>query len=132
MSEPSESEVILSLGGGVQSSTLALMALRGDLPPGFRRPRAAVFADTGFEPAQVYAHLRWLIDTLGRSSFPEFSLFAIFAQPSPWKERAAPPDIATTARIGELFMGPFVLPFEIASLLLTAGMIGAIVIARED
>jgi hypothetical protein len=43
------------------------MAFRGDLPPGFRRPRAAVFADTGFEPAQVYAHLRWLIDTLGQA-----------------------------------------------------------------
>jgi hypothetical protein len=66
-SEPSESEVILSLGGGVQSSTLAVMALHGDLPPGFRRPRAAVFADTGFEPARVYAHLRWLIHTLGQT-----------------------------------------------------------------
>ena len=43
------------------------MALRGDLPPGFRRPRAAVFADTGFEPARVYAHLRWLIHTLGQA-----------------------------------------------------------------
>ena len=43
------------------------MALRGDLPAGFRRPRAAVFADTGFEPARVYAHLRWLIHTLGQA-----------------------------------------------------------------
>jgi hypothetical protein len=57
--------VILSLGAGVQSTAIALMAARGDLPAGYERPRAAVFADTGFEPRRVYAHLRWLIDTLG-------------------------------------------------------------------
>jgi hypothetical protein len=43
------------------------MALHGNLPAGFRRPRAAVFAGTGFEPARVYAHLRWLIHTLGQA-----------------------------------------------------------------
>jgi hypothetical protein len=40
------------------------MAAR-DALPGFGRPVAAVFADTGFEPRDVYQHLRWLIDTLG-------------------------------------------------------------------
>jgi hypothetical protein len=53
--------VILSLGAGVQSTTLALMTARGDLSPGFPQPTAAVFADTGWEPASVYRHLRWLI-----------------------------------------------------------------------
>jgi hypothetical protein len=57
--------VILSLGAGVQSSTLALMAARGDLPPGFAQPTAAVFADTGWEPASVYRHLHWLIEAIG-------------------------------------------------------------------
>ena len=37
---------ILSLGAGVQSSTMALMSARGDLP----KPDAAIFADTGHEP----------------------------------------------------------------------------------
>lgn len=40
----------LSLGAGVQSTTLLLLAVEGDLP----RPDAAIFADTGWEPAAVY------------------------------------------------------------------------------
>lgn len=48
----------LSLGAGVQSTVLALMAERGeyDLP----KPDVAVFADTGWEPPSVYEHLDWL------------------------------------------------------------------------
>jgi hypothetical protein len=48
---------ILSLGAGVQSSTMLLMGLRGEFGEG---PDAAVFADTGWEPAAVYRHLEWL------------------------------------------------------------------------
>lgn len=44
---------VLSLGAGVQSTTLVLLAAEGRLP----KLDAAVFADTGWEPAQVYAHL---------------------------------------------------------------------------
>lgn len=47
---------VLSLGAGVQSSVLALMSARGDLPP----LDAAIFADTGWEPAEVYRWLDWL------------------------------------------------------------------------
>jgi len=47
---------ILSLGAGVQSSTLALMASYQELPV----PDAAIFADTGWEPKAVYAWLDWL------------------------------------------------------------------------
>lgn len=53
--------IVLSLGGGVQSTTLALLALRGELP----LPEAAVFADTGWEPPAVYANLAWLREQLG-------------------------------------------------------------------
>lgn len=48
---------ILSLGAGVQSSTLALMAARGEVGP---MPDAAIFADTQWEPAAVYRWLDWL------------------------------------------------------------------------
>ena len=65
MAETTKSHVILSLGAGVQSSTLALMAARGDLSPRFPQPMAAVFADTGWEPVRVYKHLQWLIGTIG-------------------------------------------------------------------
>ena len=44
---------VLSLGAGVQSTTLLLLAAEGRIA----RFDAAVFADTGWEPASVYAHL---------------------------------------------------------------------------
>ncbi|MGW6210902.1 hypothetical protein [Streptomyces sp. NPDC055109] len=44
---------VLSLGAGVQSTTLLLLAAEGRLP----KWDAAIFADTGWEPARVYAHL---------------------------------------------------------------------------
>lgn len=44
---------VLSLGAGVQSTTLLLLAAEGRLPG----LDAAVFADTGWEPAAVYEHL---------------------------------------------------------------------------
>ena len=45
---------ILSLGAGVQSTTLALMAATGELG---EMPDCAIFADTGAEPKSVYEHL---------------------------------------------------------------------------
>ena len=48
---------VLSLGAGVQSSTLALMAAKGEVGP---MPTAAIFADTQAEPASVYKWLDWL------------------------------------------------------------------------
>ncbi len=48
---------IISLGAGVQSSTLALMAAAGVISP---MPECAIFADTGAEPDNVYKWLDWL------------------------------------------------------------------------
>lgn len=47
---------ILSLGAGVQSTTLLLMAAARELPG----LDCCVFADTGWEPPEVYRHLTWL------------------------------------------------------------------------
>jgi hypothetical protein len=47
----------ISLGAGVQSSTLALMFAVGELMP---MPDCAIFADTGAEPRAVYEWLDWL------------------------------------------------------------------------
>jgi 3'-phosphoadenosine 5'-phosphosulfate sulfotransferase (PAPS reductase)/FAD synthetase len=52
---------VISLGAGVQSSTMALMAARGLIKP---MPDCAIFADTGAEPEAVYRHLDWLEDQL--------------------------------------------------------------------
>lgn len=48
---------VLSLGAGVQSTTMALMAAHGEIGP---MPDCAIFADTGWEPLAVYQHLAWL------------------------------------------------------------------------
>jgi hypothetical protein len=47
----------LSLGAGVQSSAMALMASAGEIGP---MPTAAIFADTQAEPTAVYEWLGWL------------------------------------------------------------------------
>lgn len=47
----------ISLGAGVQSSTMALMAAKGEITP---MPDGAIFADTGAEPASIYQWLDWL------------------------------------------------------------------------
>lgn len=52
---------IISLGAGVQSSTMALMAAAGEITP---MPTAAIFADTQDEPASVYRWLDWLTPRL--------------------------------------------------------------------
>ena len=57
---------VISLGAGVQSTVMALMAEAGDIGP---RPDCAVFADTGWEPKEVYDHLDWLETQL---SFPVY------------------------------------------------------------
>jgi hypothetical protein len=46
----------LSLGAGVQSSTLALMIEKGQVP----MVKAGIFADTGAEPEAVYKWFDWL------------------------------------------------------------------------
>lgn len=56
----------LSLGAGTQSSAVALMVLDGTLPP----IDAAIFADTQWEPAEVYKHLERLKDEFERANVP--------------------------------------------------------------
>lgn len=47
---------VLSLGAGVQSTTLLLLSIHGILP----KLDYAIFADTGWESEDVYNHLTWL------------------------------------------------------------------------
>ena len=57
MTQPRPILHVISLGAGVQSTTMALMAAHGEIEP---MPDAAIFADTGAEPKAVYEHLDWL------------------------------------------------------------------------
>ena len=57
-----------------------------------------------------------------------------FADALPAAAEAAPtpsPDGGAVARIGRALFGPFALPFEIASLVLLAAIVGAVVLARK-
>lgn len=47
-------KTIVSFGGGVQSTALAIMAIDGRIP----RPDLFMFADTGDEPVAVYEHVK--------------------------------------------------------------------------
>lgn len=47
--------IFLSLGAGVQSSVMLMMAIKGEI----ERPDHVIFADTGFEPKAVYKHASW-------------------------------------------------------------------------
>lgn len=57
---------VLSLGAGIQSSTLLLMSCRGVLP----KLDAAVFSDTGWESRAVYEHLDWLKEQAAAAGIP--------------------------------------------------------------
>lgn len=57
---------ILSLGAGVQSTTVALLAVHGEIEP----PAHAIFADTGWEPKAVYDHLEWLKPVMEDAGIP--------------------------------------------------------------
>jgi len=53
---------VISLGAGVQSTAMYLMAASGELVP---RPDVAVFADTQSEGVYTYEHLDWLDKNFG-------------------------------------------------------------------
>jgi NADH:ubiquinone oxidoreductase subunit 6 (subunit J) len=49
----------------------------------------------------------------------------------PWPVAVEPVPLDSIARLGAAFVGPYVVPFEVASVLLVVALIGAIIIARE-
>lgn len=62
---------VLSLGAGVQSSTMALMAAHGEI----ERPDYIIFSDTGWEPQKVYDWLEWL-----KAKLAEFGMEVVIAR----------------------------------------------------
>jgi hypothetical protein len=57
---------VLSLGAGVQSTTLLRMIIHGELPP----VDHAIFSDTGWEPQPVYQHLQLLQQECADAGIP--------------------------------------------------------------
>ena len=50
----------------------------------------------------------------------------------PWSVRPSGPYAPTTATIGEAFLGHYLLPFEIAGVLLLCALLAAVVVARKE
>lgn len=104
---------ILSLGAGVQSSTLALMAERGEVRgehgEALPAPITAIFADTGDESNATYAWLNWLECQL---SFPVIrasqgeSLSRHIYQSIEQGTRVSTPPLFTKALEGEKIITP--------------------------
>jgi len=59
-------------------------------------------------------------------------LLAQTVRETPWAKAKEVVYAATTAKIGDLFLDTYLLPFELASLVLLAALIGAVVIARKE
>ena len=51
---------------------------------------------------------------------------------SSWKQAEKVTHEPTTAQIGELFLRKYLLPFELASLVLLVALIGAVILARKE
>ena len=51
---------------------------------------------------------------------------------SPWAATKEVSFAATTAKIGDAFLYEYLLPFELASVVLLAAMIGAVVLSRKE
>ena len=51
---------------------------------------------------------------------------------TPWAKAKEVVYVATTGKIGDLFLESYLLPFELASLVLLAALIGAVVISRKE
>lgn len=60
------------------------------------------------------------------------SVLTFVAMWAPWKLLDAPSVGETTAQIGNGLLGKWLLPFEVASVLLVATLVGAIVVARKE
>ena len=61
---------------------------------------------------------------------PRTLIFVALA--TPWAVHSPPALAPTTREIGDAFLTGWLLPFEIASLVLLATLVGAVVIARKE
>jgi len=59
-------------------------------------------------------------------------LLVLVALLVPWPVRTPGPLAPTTARIGDEFLSTWLLPFEVASVVLLATLVGAVVMARKE
>ena len=89
--------VILNLGGGRQSSVLYLLALQGIAA---QRPHFATFADTGSEPAWVYAQIKQLEEI--NETYPESERISILSLRNPDKRTTLSGEAMLSAHVNQI------------------------------
>jgi NADH-quinone oxidoreductase subunit J len=84
----------------------------------------------GGDPKLTNAHLGLPVGgALGAATVGTLAYMAVMA---PWKVVDQPSFAPTSAGLGIAFLTEFLLPFEIASVVLLAALVGAVVIARKE
>ena len=106
-------QVLIYVGAISTLIIFAIMLSRGVMDPGARR-----------------FNEQWgLVAGLGAVLFV---LLAAVLTRVQWPVSPGQPPADAILRLGSDFVGPYVIPFEVASVLLVVAMIGAIIIAREQ
>lgn len=106
-------QILVYVGAVAILAVFAIMMTQSQAPAA-PRPRASLWAAGGVVSAAVFAVLAWAIHS------------------SQLVAQALPPQPAITVQqIGDALMHRYVLPLEIVGLLLTAALIGAVVIAMD-
>ncbi|HLH74064.1 MAG TPA: NADH-quinone oxidoreductase subunit J [Chloroflexota bacterium] len=93
---------------------------------------AIMLTNRSYAPDSNPGNSQWMAAALVALVTAGILLATFLESALPVSNLATPGGVTDVTRtLGELLMGPFLLPFEAAGLLLLAAMIGAIVIARE-
>lgn len=105
-------QVLIYVGAISTLIIFAIMLSRGVMDPGTRRFNEQWGLVAGFSAVL-------------------FVLLAAILTRVQWPGSAGPVPPDAISMLGVAFMGPYVIPFEVASVLLVVAMIGAVIIARE-
>ena len=91
----------------------------------------AILLTRGSEPQQSVVSSGWLAGGLVTIAVLGVLVYAIAKSSVVHRAAPAQPDV-TVLQIGEALMNKFVLPLEVVGLLLTAALIGAVIIAMKE
>ena len=107
-------QILIYIGAVAILIVFAILLTRGSEPP-----RQSILATAWMAGVAIAAAVFGLLSAMVLSS-------------RALTEKVAPPPEATVRQIGDQLMGRFVLPLEVVGLLLTAALIGAVLIAMRE
>jgi len=90
---------------------------------------AIMLSRVGMRDVPRVVNEQWAIVALGALLL--FGVLASLIAHITWPVSGAEPASNAIAALGQAFVGPYVIPFEVASVLLVVALVGAIIIARE-